>query len=162
MARTRTHDSIKVLNGTAQPCRLNGDTNTLAIVESLDEITLPAGMNAVAKKIFKEKALILIHNRILSVVDVDMLAIYANAMATCIKAQRELNADGHIIWVKDDEDTIIGQRTNLWSKVLQESVKIVNQYGVQFGFSPVSRLKIAAIAVTAAPKNDFANFEEIE
>ncbi|MFI3298756.1 MAG: phage terminase small subunit P27 family [Rikenellaceae bacterium] len=152
---------MKLLKGTDQPCRLSGDTPSQGLIESFEDLKLPVGLRGYAKKVFIDRAKALIMQRILTENDLDMLVIYADAVATANDARKQLAKEGFIVWVKDEEGNLLEQRPNLWQKILNDSIKTINTYGSQFGFSPVSRIKLASLAVSVVNKNDFAEFEEL-
>lgn len=158
MGRNRLPDNIKALRGTNQPCRINGD----AAIDAAKEIQAPKGMSSDAKKIFIARANQLKIHDILTPADIDSLILYANSMATAMKAQKALQEEGYISFIKDEEGSIIGQQVNLWHKILQDSIKTVNLIGMQFGFTPASRAKISSLITAKKENNDFAEFEEIE
>ncbi len=138
MARTKTPDALKSLRGTDQPCRMsNAPTG-----ERITAVEAPKGLTGAAKSIYLEKANQLITLDMLTPLDLDAIYIYAINMELVRKAVAHLKKDGMVIWVKDEDGNICGQQLNLYHKVLNDAIKVVNQIGSQFGFTPVSRQRL--------------------
>ena len=79
--RKKIPDEIKKLRGTDQPCRLSGETNSMMVIESIDDTSGMKMMQTIgAKKIFKEKANQLIQMKTLTEMDMEQLAIYCNSV----------------------------------------------------------------------------------
>lgn len=158
MGRPRTSNAIKQLRGTDQPCRMADELP----VAPIDRISPPAWLSPTAKRVFREKSAQLCACRVMTMLDADTLALYAESLATAIEATRHLKKDGIIVIVRDKDDNIVGQSTNLWHDVQKKAIKQATEIGAMFGFSPVSRLRLAQLAAPAPEKkNEFEEFEEV-
>ena len=149
--RPRKPDQVKALQGTLKKCRALDDSSELSALEPLSGITPPKWLGKKAKMIFKEKANQLMSIRVLTVVDIDLLAMYANSYALMVEAYRQMHPNATALAVSIENPF----------KVYAEQAKIVNQIGAQFGFSPSSRSSIMAAVAAGKPKkkDDFEEFE---
>lgn len=152
--RPRKPDQVKALQGTLKKCRALDDNSELSALVPLSGVTPPKWLDKEAKTIFREKARQLISIRVLTLADVDLLAMYANSYALMIEATRQMRplpegAPGPDICMSNP------------FKVYSEQAKIVNQIAAQFGFSPSSRSSIMAAAAAGKPKkkDDFEEYE---
>lgn len=125
---------------------------------TLTDIKAPKWLSPAAAKVFKQRVQQVFAMGILQAVDEDALAIYANAMNTCVTAQKQLDKDGLIITECDETGMVIKVAPNPLCKILKDNITIVNTIGSQFGFTPVSRIKLAAMARDDQPRNDFNDF----
>lgn len=151
-------DNVKVMRGTAQPCRLTGDHN----FELATAYTVPAYLDKDAKKVFKSIAERMLMNRLLSTLDFEQLEIYAINYARCVKAEKMIREEGEVVLIKDEDGNLLRQEENVWIKIQKDAIKIINTIGGQFGMSPVSRVKLASLLKTEKEqKDDFSDFEEV-
>lgn len=97
--------------------------------------------------------------KLLQPVDVDALTLYSNAMATALKVQKALDEEGFTIVEKDEDGNICRVVPNPLTKVLKEAITTVNMFGSQFGFSPLSRMKLKAMANHEKEKDNFSEFD---
>ena len=155
MGRKRIPDEIKEARGTLQPCRSQGDDG----IERLVKVTPPKWLPPMAKKIFKEKTNILINYRVLTPLDLDNMALYANALADYIEALKILQEQGKYNTVFDDTGRVIGFVENPYLKNMRESVKVITAIGSQYGLSPASRVSITKDMKKDDDKDEFSDFE---
>lgn len=153
--RPRKPDAVKQMQGTLQPCRASSSISALV---PLEDAKPPAWLSATAKKLFKEKARQLITIGVLTQLDVDALAMYAHSYAEAINAVKELEENGRMATTFNDEGVIIGFTPNPFYRIFNDSMKIVNQIGSQFGFSPSSRASIISQIVKKEDKDEFDDF----
>lgn len=128
-------------------------------LEPLADVRPPAWLSSEAKKIFKTKAQQLISLGVLTALDIDLLALYATSYADAVDSIRSLNTDGRIIIFTDDEGKTTGGMVNPAIKLYYESLKVINQLGGQFGFSPASRSSLAAGLAGKKTKGDFDEYK---
>lgn len=159
MGRSKLPDVVREKRGTARSDRAVGNGVMSAVTV---EIKAPKWLTPPAAKIFKQRVKQVFALGILHAVDEDALALYANAMQTCIDAQKQLNEDGLTVTECDEAGTIIKITPHPLCRVLKDNINTVNTIGAQFGFSPVSRIKLAALARDDKPKNDFNDFIDAE
>ena len=158
MGRSKLPEEVKKLRGTSRKCREVKDVvGKDTIIEVLEDVKVPTHLNAEAKKIYKEVVTRLFAMKMLQPIDEHALSLYANAMATAIKMQKELDKEGYLITVKDEMGDMYKVMVNPMAKILKDAINTVNTIGSQFGWSPVSRIRLATMLAQGAEgeKNDF-------
>lgn len=158
MARSKLPEQVKKLRGTSRKCReVKEVTYDDSVIVSIDDVKVPSHLGADAKKIYRETITRLVSMKMLLPIDEHALCLYANAMATAIKMQRELDKEGYLLTIKDELGDMYKVQVNPMVKVLKDAVNTANAIGSQFGWSPVSRIKLAAIAAMGKEdkKDDF-------
>ena len=148
---------MKKARGTLQPCRARGDEQ----IATVSNVPAPAWLPAKAKKIFLEKAEMLSCLGVLTALDVDQLALYANARYEVEEAIKIINKEGRFNSVYDDEGRVIATVANPYIKHMNDQLKVLLQIGSNFGFSPASRSSITKEMKQKEQKDDFSDFEEI-
>lgn len=155
MGRNRLPDNIKKARGTLQKCRME---NTVGL-ELVEEVKAPTWLTNDAKKIFREKANMLIAYRVLSSLDIDQLAIYSAKMAEIKECQKQIDESGKFSTVYNDEGNIVAFLPNPYIKLQQDAIKVVTAIAPKFGFSPADRKALAA--PEKDDRDEFTDFEEI-
>ena len=152
--RKQISNELKTLRGTDQPVRMKDEI----LVEKLVNVSPPKYIKTRrAKKIFKDKSNQLIHLKLLTAIDVELLAIYCNSLDMVLIAIDEL-ADGELVEQHTDMKTgAVKYTTNPYLKIYKEMVEMVNKIGSEFGFSPISRQRLAATK-TDKKKDDIDDF----
>lgn len=158
MGRYKLPSQIKDVRGTKRKDRESSELSPTTLVMSPADVKAPSGLNSEAKKIYKEVVSQLVAMRMLQPIDTTALCIYANAIVTIAKMQKELDKDGYVTYIKDEDGNISGVTVNPMHKVLKDAINIANTIGSQFGWSPVSRLRLVAIASGKEDKNDFSEY----
>lgn len=130
--------------------------NDTPTVQSLVDVKIPSHLTGEAKKIYTQKIQQLFAMGYLEEIDVDALTLYAWEYAELIKCQRQLQKEGYIV----EEETKNGPtlKEHPLHKVVMKKLAAVNALGSQFGWSPVSRVRLHAIASGKGEKNDFEDF----
>lgn len=156
MGRYKLPEKTKALRGTQRNDRKIDDSqyNSTSIT-SLESVKVPKHLKGLAAQIYKERVTQLFAMGMLQPIDVDALTLYATSMATAIKMQKQLDDDGHVTYVKDEDGNVTSVVVNPMFKVLKDSVTMANTIGSQFGWSPVSRVRLLQIAKGEDKKNDF-------
>jgi len=149
---------VKKLRGTVQPCRDGAADNGNSIAR-LTDVKPPSWLNADAKKIFKSKAGQLIALQVLTVLDIDLLALYAQSYSLIIEALKKIREEGKFNTLYNDEGQIIGFVENPYLKVYRDNFEKVQKLAPHFGFSPATRKGILATMDKKESKDDFADFE---
>lgn len=124
---------------------------------TLLDVKAPAHLKGESKKIYERLVRQCFAMNILAEIDVDALAIYAFEYAELITLQQQLKREGYTI----EQETKSGTVTvaNPLDRIVTKKIATVNAIGSQFGWSPVSRLKLLAIAQgKTEEKNDFDEF----
>lgn len=159
--RPRKPDAVKRVQGTLQKCRAQEPAPEVAALTPLDKVTPPAWLTPEAKNIFKVKAKQLISLRVLTAVDIDMLALYASSYAQAANAVSMITRDGGVTRLFNDEGLPIGVIVNPYVKIYNDALKAVNQIGGQFGFTPATRkAMVEAMPKEQGPKDDFDSFDK--
>lgn len=150
MGRHKLPDQVKAKRGTLRPCRAQGAVATEA---SLLEVQAPAHLKGEAKKVYELKVRQCFAMGILAEIDADALALYAWEYAELIALQRRLKNEDYVI----EEITKNGVTTkiNPLAKIVQAKLATVNALGSQFGWSPLTRMRLQAIAKGEDKKDDF-------
>lgn len=155
--RKKIPDALKSLRGTDQPCRMS---NSVAIPPTTAVVVLPrTGLKGTAKKIFAVVATELIHKGLLDVTGVDLVVAYAREMALYHDLMRDVEREGATVEVetKNGSATIINPKR----KAAEGALATARSLATEFGMTPSSRNRVAALLANNTPKNDFAEFEEI-
>ncbi len=155
--RKKTSNAIKSLRGTDQPCRM------ASAGPKLDKVTvLPrSGLKGSAKKVFELVAAELICKGILEIVGLDLVIAYARETALYHDLMREMEKDDSLtveVFTKSGPMTIINPKRKLAESALSNAKSLA----AEFGLTPASRSRVAAMLSGDAPKDDFAEFEEVD
>ena len=148
-------NEVKRLRGTDQPCRTTEETG-------LQKITgIPrSGLKGSAKKIFELVASELIHKNILDVVGLDLLVAYAREIALYHDLMHEVEKEGFTIEVETKKGTMTV--VNPKRKIAESALTNAKSLSAEFGLTPATRGRVAGLFTPEAPKDDFAEFEEIK
>lgn len=168
--RKKLPDSVKVLRGTDQPCRSGTEVPGVMVVSSLPK----SGLKGTAKKVFEVVASQLIATNVLDVLGVDLVIAYAREMALYHDTMREVEAEGFVLYpeeklsVKENGPAIeVATKRgvpfiNPKRKVAESALSNAKMLAAEFGLTPSSRGRIAALLSNEPPKDDFAEFEEVK
>uniref|UniRef100_UPI004056E55D phage terminase small subunit P27 family n=1 Tax=Alistipes sp. TaxID=1872444 RepID=UPI004056E55D len=155
--RKKLPDNIKALRGTDQPCRMTDKP----AVHGATVIKLPkVGLKGTAKKVFAVVATELMHNNLLDVYGVDMVVAYAREMALYHDMMSDIEKEGVTIEVETKNGTVT--QINPKRKVAEGALAAAKSLAVEFGMTPSSRSRVSAILNDNTPKDEFAEFEEVE
>lgn len=152
--KQKQSNEIKVLRGTDQPCRMTMQSD-MTKLESLPKVRL----KGTAKKIFEYTATELLHKKLLEVVGVDLLVAYAREMAIYHDLMLEVEKEGFTIEVETKNGTMT--QINPKRKIAESALANAKSLATEFGFTPASRNRVSGLIDHGAPKDDFAEFEEI-
>lgn len=148
MGRYKLPKEVKDLRGTTRKSRENTSGGWLESASS--GVVVPSDLKGDAAKIYKERVAMLFAMGLLQPIDVDALRLYSSAMASAIKIQKELDKEGFTVIERDGKVSV-----NPLAKVLKDMITTVNTIGSQFGWSPISRMRLQAIAKDDEKKDDF-------
>lgn len=155
--RKKLPDELKTLRGTDQPCRMSGDTaSTESVVVSLPR----SGLKGTAKKVFEVVATELIHKNLLDLVGADLVVAYAREMGLYHDLMREVDKEGYTL----DVETKFGTTkiVNPKRKIAESALMNAKSLAAEFGLTPASRGRVAALLSDDGPKDEFAEFEELQ
>lgn len=156
--RKKLPDILKTLRGTDQPCRMEPAVQSAVPVAVT---TLPrSGLKGTARKVFEVVATELIHKNLLDIVGVDLVVAYAREMGLYHDMMREAERKGYTI----DVETKFGTMTviNPKRKIAEGALGRALSLAAEFGLTPASRSRVAALLSNDGPKDDFAEFEEVK
>lgn len=146
MGRKPIPDEKKALQGTLKKCRTQGAaTATTGVCKPITKTTPPAWLSDAARKIYAQTAKMLISWKVLTKLDLPLLAAYAAAYANLLKAYEDVaGATGYFY----EKETRTGTTYEMHpaAKMFKDSLDTVNKVGAQFGLSPVSRRSFDAAA----------------
>lgn len=135
-------NELKSLQGTDRKDRKSESLEVIKFedITQLKVLKVKGLESALSRKIFDEKANMLILNKMLAPQDIDQLIIYANAMAMVITCSKEIK--GKVFTETYDKDGgFNGYIQNPHLKLFKEMSEIVTKIGAEFGFTPLSRMK---------------------
>lgn len=155
--RKKIPDELKSLRGTDQPCRMSGG----AVWSGTALVALPrSGLKGTAKKVFEVVATELIHKCLLDVVGVDLVVAYSREMGLYHDMMRDTEKEGYTVEImtKHGTATVVNPKR----KVAESALANAKSLAAEFGLTPASRSRVGALLGGNAPKDDFAEFEEIK
>lgn len=138
-------DAVKKLRGTDEKRRMRGDGLITPKIKDADQIER-YGINTLlkterARQIFETKCNQLMALNMLTAADIDQIAIYSDALDklwTCVDNLQT----GLFKQVHNEYGDVVKFVSNPYLKLYKDLIVIVNRIGSDFGFSPVSRMKI--------------------
>lgn len=151
MGRRPLPDTVKAKRGTLRESRRQPTDES--VTTELTSVNVPSHLKGEAKKIFERLVRQCFSMKILAEIDTDALAIYAFEYAELIRLQQQLKNEGYVIEQETKSGTIMV--ANPLDRIVTKKIATVNAIGSQFGWSPVSRLKLLQIAQGEDKKNDF-------
>lgn len=150
-------NEVKILRGTDQPVRMKQSVDVPKI-KSIDEIVNVSKLKVLksvrAKKIFKDKANQLIGLNILSEIDFEQLAIYAHSLDVLFECMDKIDEYKFKEVITAKGIQIV---TNPYLKLYREMNEICSKIGSDFGFSPVSRMKLHTKSEEKDPLQELMN-----
>ena len=156
MGRQPLPQKIKDKRGTSRPCRKREEVGTT--VTSLVDVRVPSHLKGAAKKVYEEKVRQCFAMGILAEIDEHALAIYSHEYTELVRLQKQLTEEGYVYEVMTKLGSEI--KPNPLEKIVARKIVVVNSLGSQFGWSPVSRMKLRAIAEGDKKKNEFEEYED--
>lgn len=157
--RKKLPDSVKTLRGTDQPCRMDNLPAPVSI--SGAPLELPkSGLKGTAKKIYSVVGTELLCNNLLDIASLDLMIAYCREMGLYTDMMRDLEKEGMTLLVETKTGTIT--QINPKRKIAETALSAAKSLAAEFGLSPSSRARVAALLNAAAPKDDFADFEVID
>jgi P27 family predicted phage terminase small subunit len=108
----------------------------------------PAGMSAAALAEYRRVGVLLVRERVLTELDRNALATYADAVADYASARKRIKARG---WF-----TATGEQPAV--RAMREAAERINRLGQQLGLTPSSRSKVAAAPKPSERESTAARF----
>lgn len=145
MGRKPIPDAKKALQGTLKKCRAReATTPATGVCKPITKTTPPSWLTDKARKIYGDTAKMLISWKVLTKLDLPLLAAYAAAYANLIAANDDITQYGYFVTTVTDKGTT--RSLHPAAKMFKDSLDTVNKIGAQFGLSPVSRRSLDAVA----------------
>lgn len=145
MGRKPIPDEKKALQGTLKKCRAQGGAiATTGVCKPITKTTPPTWLTDQARKIYTDTAKMLVSWKVLTKLDLPLLAAYAAAYANLIAAIGDIATFGYFVETKTDKG--VTHSLHPAAKMFKDSLDTVNKVGAQFGLSPVSRRSLEAVA----------------
>lgn len=155
MGRPPLPDAIKAKRGTLRKSRQHPTIETPAV--QLLDVNAPARLKGKAKKIYERVVRQCFANGILAEIDADALSLYAWELAELIELQKRLKDEDYV--VEEMTKNGVTVKLNPLVKVVQTKMAAVNAIGTQFGWSPLSRMRLKAMANPEKEKDNFSEFD---
>lgn len=155
MGRLPLPEKIKSTRGTARKCRKRDEV--VAPKVELVDVNVPSHLKGKAREIFELKVRQCFGLGILAEIDIDALALYAWEMAELLQLQQRLKKEDYVVEEVTKSGTAL--KTHPLVKVVTAKLATVNAIGSQFGWSPVSRIRLAAMA--SGKDKDKDDFEDL-
>ena len=155
--RKKTSDASKRLRGTDQPCRMDGDLVPMAPATTLPKAK---GLKGTAKKLYQLVGTELASKDLLDVVNLDLLLAYCREMALYKDMMKELETEGYTVKVATKNGSIT--QINPKRKIAENALIAAKTLAAEFGISPASRARVAAMIAGIQKKDDFADFETVD
>lgn len=164
-------DEVKSLRGTLEERRSRGATPGVPLTK-IQQITSTRGLRVLttkrAREIFKQKCNQLMGLKLLTSLDLEILAVYAHNLDKIFTLMNELASEGDIITLYkviyrqsgDTEQVPTSCIVNPKWKLYFSLVEINNKISGDYGFSPVSRMKFS-IPKDVKPEDPFAEIKQI-
>lgn len=145
MGRKPLPDEVKAMRGTLRKCRTAASATAPAgrgVCKPVTKAAPPAWLADDARKIFDRTARMLISWKVLTKLDIPLLAAYAAAYANLQRAYADIvSGPGYFIETENRSgSTSITMHPA--AKLFKDSLDVVNKVGAQFGLSPVSRRQV--------------------
>jgi len=141
--RKKIPNELKKIRGTDQPCRMDNENN-FDTIQDIEQITNANQLKVLkskrAKDIFKQKANQLMQLKLLTELDLEQLAVYANNMDMIFKCIQELKK-GHFKEIHDENGYLLRYIENPYLKMYRDLLTVTNKMAGDFGFNPISRNK---------------------
>lgn len=156
--RKKTSDLSKRLRGTDQPCRMDGEVVPVAAPVSV--LPKAKGLKGTAKKVYTIVGTELASKGLLDAVNMDLLLAYCREMALYQDMMRDLEKDGYTIEVETKTGSIT--QINPKRRIAESALAAAKNLAAEFGISPASRARVAAMIAGIQKKDDFADFEVVD
>lgn len=155
MGRFPLPEKVKSVRGTVRKCRKRDEV--VAPKVELVDVNVPSHLKGKAREIFELKVRQCFGLGILAEIDIDALALYAWEMAELLQLQQRLKKEDYVVIEETKSGSVL--KTHPLVKVVTAKLATVNAIGSQFGWSPVSRIRLAAMANTEKEKDNFSEFD---
>ena len=157
--RKKISDASKRLRGTDQPCRM--DESVPATIATA-VVSLPkSGLKGTAKKIYALVGTEMLSKGLLDVVNIELLVAYCREMGLYKDMMHDLEQEGFTVTVETKSGATVTQ-INPKRKIAESALSAAKVLASEFGISPASRARVAAMIAGVQKKDDFADYETID
>lgn len=137
---------LKIVQGTAQPCRMNPNEPVLDVAQPGP----PEGLSAAARKHWPVVCERLAIAGVMTAMDVDALEGYCEQYARWRQAMTEVEKHGAVVLAANGSPVV-----SPWVSIANQSFDRMVKAQVEFGMTPSSRTRVSA-AKKEPPKKGFA------
>ena len=155
--RKKTSDASKRLRGTDQPCRMDGELVPMAPATTLPKAK---GLKGTAKKLYQLVGTELASKGLIDAVNIDLLVAYCREMALYQDMMKDQETEGYTIEVPTKTGSIT--QVNPKRKIAENALVAAKTLASEFGLSPASRARVAAMIAGIQKKDDFADYETVD
>ena len=147
--RKATLDSVKIMKGTDQKCRMSGKGTSLAVISKVPPS--PSWFTPLARKIYKDATRELMSKHLLHVVSLTSLVSFCNMMAKHLELEQEMSEEGRFVTIESKTGSY--ETISPKHKASKDALELALKIAVEFGFTPVSSQRIIN-QVTKKDDND--------
>jgi P27 family predicted phage terminase small subunit len=133
---------LKVMAGTDQPCRVLKNEMTVATLAQVPEPPMP--LSDRAKIEWEIIAAELLAKKMLHLVDLSLVAAYANEIALYIEAENTLRTGGRIDEFYNEDGLLSRRQAKPEQKIAKDALAAALKLATQFGLTPSARTRISA------------------
>jgi len=130
MGRPRKPTQLKLIQGTAQPCRINPDEPK----PDIDIPEIPHHLSKPARDEWRRITPILKSMGLISHMDLAELTMYCGAWGNYIAAENAMRRNGGMV---------VDGKVSPWVKISKESKLLAHKFLVEFGLTPASRTRVS-------------------
>lgn len=140
-------NSLKVLKGTDQPCRMRNEIE----VQKISKMPpAPKWLGKTGRKLYRDKAEYLINADILSHVDIEMFVSFCFEYGRYYDTAQKLSEVSHAAILSDKQQQLYDRLR----KINRESFDRAKYLASEFGLSPVARMKFNPSAEEKDPLSE--------
>ena len=144
--RPPTPTALKILGGTAQPCRVRKDEPKPAVLADLP--MAPPELHGRAIQEWYTVAGELLIQRMLHAVDLSLLAAYCNEIGIYWEAEELLRKNGRVVMVPRADGVQVLTAVP-YVAIARNALRTAQSLAAQFGFTPAARTRLSAPAAEA-------------
>lgn len=139
--RKRLPTKLKEVQGTLEKTRVLDDE---MMPEPVSGVPMPPQwLSEVGKKEWHRVVEPLHAMKMVSGLDLGMLALYCNEMSVYIEMEQELRSKSRVYAVKDSEGNVKQIQTVAHQRIADRALEKALKIAVEFGFTPAARTKIS-------------------
>jgi P27 family predicted phage terminase small subunit len=133
-------DALKVLTGTDQPVRMNGNAPAFGKITKLP--SYPSYLNKGGKKIYKDIAASLAIAGILNSINIQMLIMYCHHLGVHYEAEKNLGDVEFRIHEMSSKNGDTYTQAKAMHKISQDALKSAKMLATEFGITPSAQARL--------------------